>query len=117
MANSDAGDRYAIIFAAMVATMKIGHLMAAKRPALFSLETPVQVDGKFDDFAVGVTPADAIGTVILLATSPIHVPVRWLFDDPPLPDGVAACETASGTKVRRFPRLSPSGSSMVRRQR
>ena len=75
----------------------------AKRPELFSLETPVEVDGSFDDFAVGVAPADVIRTTISFATSPIHVPVRWLFSDQPSQDGAEECMAAweQGTPVSK----------------
>ncbi len=66
----------------------------AKKAQLFSLETPIKVDGKFSDFEVG-TPGGAIfGTTVRFVTSPIHVPFRRLFTKAVPADGQSACTTA-----------------------
>ena len=41
---------------------------------MFSLETPIQVNGRFEDFQLGVRSEDMIGTVFMFVTSVVHVP-------------------------------------------
>ena len=60
-------------------TIELNFAPVSKRPEFFSLATPVQVSGTFDDFGVGVRPEDVIGTVIRMATSLVVVPVQRLI--------------------------------------
>jgi len=66
----------------------------AKRPTAFNLATPITVDGRFDDFGVGVSAADLLGTVVRLATGIVEVPVRYLTGDVLPEDGTADCRAA-----------------------
>jgi uncharacterized protein involved in outer membrane biogenesis len=65
-----------------------------KRPQFFSLATPIQVNGNFDDFGVGVTAADLLGTVISLATDVATYPARVLLLKRIPADGEEACAAA-----------------------
>jgi uncharacterized protein involved in outer membrane biogenesis len=65
-----------------------------KKPQFFSLGTPVQVNGSFDDFGVGVSALDLAGTVVSLVTDVATFPVRFLFLKRVSPDGKEACAAA-----------------------
>ncbi len=73
---------------------------AAKKPEFFSLATPMQVNGKFADFGVGVQPGGLAGTVISFITSPLHVPVRRLFGQKLPADGADVCSMGIGLSNR-----------------
>jgi uncharacterized protein involved in outer membrane biogenesis len=65
-----------------------------KKPQFFSLGTPVQVNGSFDDFGVGVSALDLAGTVIRVVTDLATYPARFLFIKRVSPDGKEACAAA-----------------------
>ncbi|MEA3410751.1 MAG: AsmA-like C-terminal region-containing protein, partial [Pseudomonadota bacterium] len=65
-----------------------------KRPHLFSAQTPIQVEGKFSDFSYGVSPGSLLGTTIRMVTSPVVVPLKWVFVERAPADGDAACGAA-----------------------
>ena len=67
---------------------------AAKRPKMFSAPAPISVDGSFDDFDVGVTAGDLLGTVIQFTTSIVVVPLQRIFGGSVPEDGSEACRTA-----------------------
>jgi len=64
---------------------------SGKRPEFFSLATPVEVKGKFQDFQPGVAPGGLIGSVIHFITSPLHVPLRRLLNEDLPPEGHDVC--------------------------
>ncbi|MCG6898682.1 MAG: hypothetical protein LJE75_01620, partial [Gammaproteobacteria bacterium] len=66
----------------------------ANKPESFSLATPVKVHGLFEDFGLGVNPLNLMGSVITFVTSPLHVPVRRVFEKKIPADGKEACEIA-----------------------
>ena len=66
----------------------------AKRPEFFSLATPVNVCGTFDEFGIGVNKLRLTTTVASFLTSPIHVPLRRLFSGKIPADGKEACRMA-----------------------
>jgi uncharacterized protein involved in outer membrane biogenesis len=66
----------------------------AKKPEFFSLATPLEVHGSFEDFGLGVNPLNLMGSVITFVTSPLHVPVRRVFEKKIPADGKEACEIA-----------------------
>ena len=68
----------------------------AKRPQLFSAQTPLRVQGNFSDFDVGIRPGALLGTTIRIITSPVVVPFQWVFTKRPAADGEAACQRAWG---------------------
>lgn len=72
----------------------------AKKAQIFSLETPIEVEGKFSDFGVGTPPGAIFGTTVRFITSPIHVPFRRLFADAVPADGQAACASAMHRRAR-----------------
>jgi len=65
-----------------------------KKPQFFSLGTPVQVNGSFEDFGVGVSALDMAGTVIRVVTDLATYPARFLFIKRVSPDGKEACAAA-----------------------
>jgi len=66
----------------------------AKRPQMFSANTPIAVNGSFDDFGVGIAPGGLVGTVVRFTTSPVTTPFLWVFSTPVAEDGVEACAEA-----------------------
>ncbi len=66
----------------------------AKRPQMFSANTPIAVNGSFEEFDVGVAPGGIIGTVVRFTTSPVTTPFLWVFSEPVAEDGAAACAEA-----------------------
>lgn len=71
----------------------------AKKAQFYSIAAPVTVKGGFDDIEVRLSKSELIGTTLALMTSPIHVPLRWIFEHPIPADGRDAC----------FMELGPSG--------
>ncbi|MEJ1959672.1 MAG: AsmA-like C-terminal region-containing protein [Nitrosomonadales bacterium] len=63
----------------------------AKTPQFLSLAIPLEVSGKFNDFHVGVSPADIVETVGQFATSIVWVPIEMLFGKETPADGHDVC--------------------------
>ncbi len=63
----------------------------AKGLQLFSLETPVRVNGTITDFAIGVSPGDVLATIARFFGSVIIVPLETLFRGPIPRDGADVC--------------------------
>jgi hypothetical protein len=63
----------------------------AKVPQFFSLATPIEVSGTFDDYRFGVRPADAFGTALRWIASPVVVPIQRLAGERIPPDGRDVC--------------------------
>lgn len=66
----------------------------AKTAQFLSLETPVEVNGKFEQFSIGPNPGDLLQTVARLATSIIWVPIKRLFSEPVPKDGADVCRVS-----------------------
>jgi uncharacterized protein involved in outer membrane biogenesis len=66
----------------------------AKKPEFFSLAVPIKVDGKLDDFGMGIGVGRLTGAIFSFITSPIHVPIRKIFADKIPEDGQKACRQA-----------------------
>ena len=66
----------------------------AKKAEFFSLATPIQVKGTFNDYKIGVQPGGLIGTALRFITSPIVVPIQRIFSERVAADGHAACTAA-----------------------
>ena len=64
----------------------------AKTPQFFSFALPIELGGNFNDFHVGVSPADVLETVGQLATSVVWVPIQSLFGKATPSDGRDVCE-------------------------
>ncbi len=73
-------------------TIKVRVVPQAKKAEFFSLATPVSVSGSFDKFSLSVNPLGLTKTVVSFVTSPIHVPVRRLFNKALPEDGKEACK-------------------------
>jgi uncharacterized protein involved in outer membrane biogenesis len=71
-----------------------------KRPEFFSLATPLQVQGSFTDFGMGVQPGGLFGTAINVVTSPIITPIRKLAGEGLPADGADVCGLAIGPDNR-----------------
>ncbi len=63
----------------------------AKTAQFLSLATPIQVDGTFSNFKVGVSPGDIVGTVGRLVTSIFWVPLQKMAGKTLPPDGGDVC--------------------------
>lgn len=63
----------------------------AKKAQFFSLETPIEIRGSFDDFKAGLAPGGFLGTAVYFITSPVHVPLRRLFSSDLSEDGCDIC--------------------------
>lgn len=58
-----------------------------KKPEFFSLATPINVQGNFRDFGIGIVPGGLIGTGIKFVISPIQVPIQRVLDESIPSDG------------------------------
>jgi len=63
----------------------------AKTPQFLSFSIPVELSGNINDFHVGVSPADLLGTVGQLVTSVIWVPLQTLLGKETPADGRDVC--------------------------
>lgn len=66
----------------------------AKKAEFFSLATPVKVTGSFEDFGIGINPAQLAGSVLNFVVSPVFVPVDRLISKSAAADGKEACAFA-----------------------
>ena len=63
----------------------------SKVPQFFSLATPIEVSGTFEDYRFGVRPADAFGTAARWVVSPVVVPIQRLVGERVPADGRDVC--------------------------
>jgi uncharacterized protein involved in outer membrane biogenesis len=63
----------------------------AKTAQFLSLATPIRVSGPFNDFKIGVSPGDVVGTVGRLVTSIFWVPLQKLAGKKIAADGRDVC--------------------------
>ncbi len=66
----------------------------SKKPALFSLQTPVAVTGSFQDPRIGVAPEDVLLTFVRFLNSVVVAPIQRIFGGSLPADGVATCQAA-----------------------
>ncbi|MGR5063559.1 AsmA family protein [Photobacterium sp. DNB22_13_2] len=64
----------------------------SKRAQIFSLQTPVEVFGKFEDFDFSIPLSAIMETSVRFTTSPVVSPLRWLVEKPIAQDGSQQCE-------------------------
>ncbi|WP_087019530.1 AsmA family protein [Thaumasiovibrio subtropicus] len=64
----------------------------SKRAQIFGLQTPIEIQGSFEDFDFNVPWSAIFETSIRFTTSPVISPLRWLFERPIHPDGSAFCQ-------------------------
>ena len=68
----------------------------AKTAQFLSLATPIQVSGPFNNFKIGVSPGDILGTVARLVTSIFWVPLQKLAGKKIPADGSDVCFPSFG---------------------
>ena len=56
--------------------------------------TPVKGTGSFEDFGIGINPAQLAGSVLNFVVSPVFVPVSRLVIKSSVADGKEACAYA-----------------------
>jgi hypothetical protein len=66
-----------------------------KVPQFFSLATPVQVGGTFEDFRFSIRPGDVLGTAARWVASPIVAPLQRLAGERVPTDGRDVCVTST----------------------
>jgi uncharacterized protein involved in outer membrane biogenesis len=64
----------------------------SKTARFFALDSPIRVQGNFSDISMAVNPVDLTTGYISFITSPLTVPMRWIFGDKAPEDGSAVCE-------------------------
>ncbi|OIR09585.1 putative assembly protein [mine drainage metagenome] len=76
------------------AAEKLGFYMQprAKTPQFLSFSLPVELDGSFEDFGVGVRPIDVLETMGQFTTSVVWAPLQMLFGKEAPSDGHDVCE-------------------------
>jgi uncharacterized protein involved in outer membrane biogenesis len=84
--------------------LKLEVAPAPKKPEFFSLATPINVQGDFSDFGLGIAPGGLIGTGIKFAISPIQVTLQTLFDKPIPADGSDLWAIELGPENRKMKR-------------
>jgi hypothetical protein len=62
-----------------------------KVPQFFSLATPIEVSGTFNDYSFGVRTADVFGTAVRWVASPVVVPIQRLVGERIPADGRDVC--------------------------
>jgi hypothetical protein len=62
-----------------------------KVPQFFSLATPIEVNGTFNDYSFGMRTADAFGTAARWVASPVVVPIQRLVGERIPADGRDVC--------------------------
>ena len=67
--------------------LKLEVAPSPKKPEFFSLATPINVQGDFSDFGLGIAPGGLVGTGIKFVISPIQVTLQAMFDKPIPVDG------------------------------
>ena len=75
------------------ATEKLDFYMQprAKTPQLLGFSLPVELDGSFENFGVGVRPIDVLETMGQFTTSVVWAPLQLLFGKETPPDGHDVC--------------------------
>jgi uncharacterized protein involved in outer membrane biogenesis len=73
-------------------TLRLVVAPTAKKPEFFSLATPIEVDGSFEDFGIGTYGAGVPATAVRFITSPVTTPMlRAVKSDLP-EDGSDVCK-------------------------
>lgn len=71
-----------------------------KRPEFFNLAAPLRVEGSFQDIHFALKKGVLFERVIVFLTSPVHVPVRRIFEHDIPGDGSDSCNIALGPENR-----------------
>ena len=64
---------------------------SSKEAEVFSLQTPVEVEGSFETFNFRIPLSAIVITSIQFSTSPVISPLRWLLETPIPKDGSQYC--------------------------
>jgi uncharacterized protein involved in outer membrane biogenesis len=80
---------------------------APKKPEFFSLATPINIQGDFEDFGLGIAPGGLVGTGIKFVVSPLQVPIQTVFSKPIPSDGSDLMTIELGPENRKVKR--PTG--------
>ena len=72
--------------------VKLSLFPQSKTARLFSFQSPIRVAGRFSEIGMAINPVDLTGSYISFITSPLTVPVHWLFGNKVPEDGSAICE-------------------------
>ena len=78
-----------------------------KKPEFFSLATPINIQGNFKDFGLGIAPGGLIGTGLKFVVSPFQVPIQTVFEKPIPSDGSDLMVISLGPENRDMKR--PTG--------
>jgi len=81
--------------------LKLEVAPAPKKPEFFSLATPINVQGDFSDFGLGIAPGGLVGTGIKFVISPIQVTLQAMFDKPIPADGSDLWDIQLGSENRK----------------
>ena len=71
-----------------------------KKPEYFSLATPIEVKGSFDDFGVGIQSGGLIGTAVKFVASPVTTTLQRLTGKELPADGADVCGMVIGPQDR-----------------
>jgi len=76
-----------------------------KKPEYFSLATPIEVKGNFNDFGVGIQSGSLIGTVVRFIASPVTTTFQRLVGKKLPSDGKDVCDMPilSGDRAAKTP--------------
>lgn len=77
----------------------------AKKPEYFSLATPIEIHGNFDDFELGISPGEILATTAKFVTSPVHTTIRRLLGDelPEIGDDVCGMNIGAKNRPTQLP--------------
>lgn len=78
----------------------------AKRPELFRLATPIEVDGHFEEFSIGTCGAGIPGTAVRFLASPVTTPMLRVVKSELPRDGNDVCGAGIGPSAT-IPERSP----------
>jgi uncharacterized protein involved in outer membrane biogenesis len=73
----------------------------AKKAQFFSLATPLEVHGSFEDINIGHGGGGGIGTAVKFIASPVTAPLKRTFSDKIPADGTDVCKMALGPVDRQ----------------
>jgi hypothetical protein len=72
-------------------TVKLSLFPRSKTARIFGLQTPIRVNGSFDELSLSVRPTDIVGSYVSFILSPLHAPMRRIFGKNIPEDGSEIC--------------------------
>jgi uncharacterized protein involved in outer membrane biogenesis len=82
-------------------TIRVSAAPRPKKPEFFSLATPMEVNGTFSDFGVGIDTGGLIGTAVRFVTSPFVTPLLKMTGKELPADGADVCSFPIGPNNRQ----------------